>query len=62
MNNMAMYTISEGDLGNSWRMDILFLLFQMAQAKPANTKRVNLIGRGPLPNSQVSDSSLTEHG
>jgi len=62
MKDSAIYMMSEGLFGNLCSMDILFLLFHRAQAKPANTNSINLIGRGPLPSSQVSERSFTECG
>lgn len=54
------YITSDGALENFYSMDILFLAVQSAQAKPANTNMISLLGKGPLPISQVSYSSFKD--
>jgi hypothetical protein len=40
----------------------LFLVVQIAQAKPANINMINLMGKGPLPCSQVSEKCFNDFG
>jgi hypothetical protein len=54
--------MSEGSFGYLRSIAILFLLFQMAQAKPTKVKRIKFTGKGPLPSSHVSDRFFTEDG
>jgi hypothetical protein len=50
--------MSDGAFGNLFSIAILFLLFQIAQAKLAKMKRVNLMGRAycPVTMFQISSS------